>query len=256
MERKEGKLQLPNVTLIAMTSVNVQATVKAMEYSMRGIDFYEAVLVTHKKPLGLPKTIQYKHTSKLTNIDDFNYKTVYELGSFVETEFALLVHADGFVVHPENWRDEFLDYDYIGSPWPEPSNDLMYRDIHGNICRVGNSVSIRSKRLMDFPQKIHMPWTPEDGCFNEDGFICCRMRHLFEAEGMTYAPIEVAKYFGHEHMIPEVQGLTPFVFHKWWGSNAQYPNFIKPSVKERVKAPLRKIRNTIIPRKETAGGSN
>lgn len=247
MEKKNGRLQLPDVTLIAMTSVNVKATVKAMQYSMRGIDFGEAVLVTHRKPFMLPKEIRYRHTSKLTHIDDFNYKTVYELGEYVNTKFALLVHADGFVVNPDSFRDEFLDYDYIGSPWPMPTNDLMYRDIHGNLCRVGNSVSIRSKRLMDFPKKSNMPWTPEDGCFNEDGFICCRMRHLFEAEGMTYAPLEVAVYFGHEHMIPELKGrnIRPFVFHKWWGTNAGYPNFIKPTLIERIKKPLRKIKHRI-----------
>ena len=57
-EYKNGRLQLPNVTLVAMTSVKVKATIKAMEYSMRGIDFGDAVLITDKKPLGLPKGIR------------------------------------------------------------------------------------------------------------------------------------------------------------------------------------------------------
>ncbi|MBQ2451248.1 MAG: hypothetical protein II273_06720, partial [Lachnospiraceae bacterium] len=155
MKTKTEKLQLPQVTLVAMTSVNVKATIQAMEYSMRGIDFGDAVLITHKKPFGLPKTIRYSHTSKLTNIDDFNYKMVYELGDHIKTDYALIVHADGFVVHPEMWRDEFLDYDYIGAPWPLPKegDTTTYRDIYGNICRVGNSAGIRSKRLMDFPKK-------------------------------------------------------------------------------------------------------
>ena len=39
MEWKDGRLQLPNVTLMAMTSVNVRQTIKAMQYSMRQIDF-------------------------------------------------------------------------------------------------------------------------------------------------------------------------------------------------------------------------
>ena len=33
------RLKLPNVTLAAMTSVKVYETIKALEYSMRGIDF-------------------------------------------------------------------------------------------------------------------------------------------------------------------------------------------------------------------------
>lgn len=247
MPETKQKLQLPQVTLVAMTSVNVKATIQAMEYSMRGIDFGDAVLITHKKPFGLPKSIRYSHTSKLTNIDDFNYKMVYELGDHIKTDYALIVHADGFVVHPEMWRDEFLDYDYIGAPWPLPKegDTTTYRDIHGNICRVGNSAGIRSKRLMDFPKIANVPWEGEYAYgkmwFYEDGFICCKIRHLLEAEGMQIAPLEVAKYYSHEQMIPEVQGITPFAFHKWEGTNAQYPNFIKPTIKERCKAVARKI---------------
>lgn len=247
MKTKIEKLQLPQVTLVAMTSVNVKATIQAMEYSMRGIDFGDAVLITHKKPFGLPKTIRYSHTSKLTNIDDFNYKMVYELGDHIKTDYALIVHADGFVVHPEMWRDEFLDYDYIGAPWPLPKegDTTTYRDIYGNICRVGNSAGIRSKRLMDFPKKANVPWEGEYAYgkmwFYEDGFICCKIRHLLEAEGMRIAPLEVAKYYSHEQMIPEVEGITPFAFHKWEGTNAQYPNFIKPTIKEKAKALARKM---------------
>ncbi|MEG1847571.1 MAG: DUF5672 family protein [Lachnospiraceae bacterium] len=224
-----SKLQLPQVTLVAMTSVKVKATIQALQYSMRGIDFAETILITHRKPLFLPKEITYRQIDKLTDIDCFNYKTVYDMGDYIQTPFALLVHYDGFVVHPQMWQDKFLDYDYIGSPWPLPKegDTTTYRDIYGNLCRVGNSVSLRSKRLMDYPKQAQVPWVGEKGYFNEDGFICCKIRHLLEAEGMSIAPLEVAKYFGHENMIPEIQGITPFVFHKWYGSNAQYPKFDK-----------------------------
>ena len=134
-EYKNGKLQLPNVTLVAMTSVEIKETIKAMQYSMQGIDFGAAVLITHRKPLFLPKEITYKHIEKLDNIDRFNYETVYNMGDYVDTDFALLVHADGFVVNPDQWQDEFLNYDYIGSPWPLPKegDTTTYRDIHGNL---------------------------------------------------------------------------------------------------------------------------
>ena len=191
-EYKNGKLQLPNVTLAAMDSVRVRASVKALEYSMKDIDFGEVLIITHRKPLFLPKGIQYRHIDKLKNIDAFNYNMIYKIHEYIHTDYMLLVHYDGFVVNPDMWRDEFLDYDYIGSPFPLPKDDFSYRDAGGNICRVGNSVSIR---------------------------------HLFEAEGMRYAPLEVAKYFGHESMIPEVEGIRPFVFHKWAGTNKEYPKF-------------------------------
>lgn len=243
----DTKLKLPQVTLAAMTSVNIGATIKAMQYSMRGIEFGDAVLITHRRPFGLPGTIRYSHTDKLEDIDDFNYKMVYELGEHIHTDFALIVHADGFVVHPEMWRDEFLDYDYIGAPWPLPpeGDTTTYRDRDGNICRVGNSAGIRSKRLMDFPRKAGILWEGEYAYgrmwYYEDGFICCKIRHLLEAEGMRIAPLEVAKYYSHEKMIPEVQGITPFAFHKWEGTNAQYPNFIREPAKKRAKRMVRDL---------------
>ena len=110
---------------------------------------------------------------------------------------------------------------------------------------MGNSVGIRSKRLMDFPKKAQVPWKGEIAFrkmwFHEDGFLCCKIRHLLEAEGMKIAPMEVAKYFSHEHMIPEVQGITPFAFHKWEGTNASYPNYYREEAGYRLKRAARKL---------------
>lgn len=240
MSSTEKKLKLPRVTLCAMTSVNVYETVQAMKYSMRDIEFGDAVLITDKKPWFLPKEIRYSHTDRLDGIDKFNYKMVYELCDHIRTDFVLIVHADGFVIHPENWRDEFLDYDYIGSPWPLPKNDYAYRDQKGEICRVGNSVSIRSKRLLEYPKKNDLPWVKVyDGFYNEDIFLCCYHKNDMEKEGFKWAPLELAVYFGREHPLPENKGIEPFAFHKWWGENADYPRFYSP--KKRFKRAVRPL---------------
>lgn len=229
------KLKLPNVTLAAMTSVKIYETIKALKYSMQGIEFGEVALITHRKPYFLPRGITYKHTSRLADIDSFNYKIVYELSDYIDTDYVLLVHYDGFVVHPEKWQERFLDYDYIGSPWPHPAPGTKhcYHDIYGNLCRVGNSVSLRSKRFLAFPKQAGLKWEKdEDGFYNEDIFLCCMNKHKFEAAGMKYAPVEVARYFGHEHPVEEVLTVdAPFVFHKWRGRNEQYPRFENPLTK-------------------------
>ena len=238
---KTGMLKLPRVTLVAMTSVNVRATIRAMEYSMRGIVFGDQVLITHKRPLSLPRGIRYEHIDRLDSIDAFNYHMVYDLGSYIHTDYCMVVHADGFIVHPECWRDSFLDYDYIGAPWPLPpeGDTTTYRDRDGNICRVGNSVGIRSKRLLDYPRRAGIPWEGEYAYgrmwYHEDGFLCCKIRHLLEAEGMRIAPLSEAVYFSHEHMLPETEGITPFAFHKWEGTNADYPCFIRPTPMQRLR---------------------
>ena len=218
-------LALPQVTLIALATRDVEQTLAAIQYSRKCIDFGAVRLLSHYTPFGLPSDIDFVRVEKIKDIDEWSRKVVYELGAYVKTDFALLVHADGFVVNPQSWRPEFLEYDYIGAPWPLPKDEFSYRDINGNIVRVGNSVSIRSKRLLHLPKTISMPWEADHGFFNEDGFICVKNRHIFEAHHMRFAPIEVARHFSHETMIPEVSGIKPFAFHKWAGTNSIYPKF-------------------------------
>ena len=131
------------------------------------------------------------------------------------------------------WRKEFLDYDYIGSPWPLPTAEhSTYYDANGNICRVGNSVSLRSRRFLNYPKEAGFEWKPAaDGFYNEDIFLCCMNKVKFEEAGMRFAPIEVARLFGREHTIPETEGVTPFLFHKWWGENRDFPKFENPLTK-------------------------
>ncbi len=219
------KIQLPNVTLVAMATRNVEETLQALNYSCRGVKYGRVKLLSHYTPYGLDKNIEFIRIEKIKSIDDWSYKIIYELNQYIDTEFALLVHADGFVVNSSSWKDEFLDYDYIGAPWPLPTDNFSYRDAHGNIVRVGNSVSLRSKRLLELPIKLNMHWEPYHGYWNEDGFICAKNKHFYEAEGMKFAPLDVAKYFSHEAMIPEVKDIKPFAFHKWAGSNRNYPRF-------------------------------
>lgn len=219
------KIALSNITLVAMATRNVEATLQALVYSCRGIEFGSVKLLSHYSPYGLGKNIEFVRIKKIKDIDEWSYKIVYELNQYVDTDYALLVHADGFVVNPSTWRAEFLDYDYIGAPWPLPTDDFSYRDAVGNIVRVGNSVSLRSKRLLELPQKLNLPWEADHGFYNEDGFLCVKNKLLLEAHGLKFAPLDVAKYFSHETMIPEVRDIKPFAFHKWAGSNRIYPKF-------------------------------
>ena len=113
-----------------------------------------------------------------------------------------------------------------------PKDVCWYYDEDGNVCRVGNSVSLRSKRLLDYPKKAGFEWKPAaDGFYNEEIFLCCMTKVKIEKAGMKFAPIEVARLFGREHTIPETEGVTPFLFHKWWGENKDFPRFENPFTK-------------------------
>jgi hypothetical protein len=217
--------ELLNVTLIALTSVRIPETIKALEYSCKGIKFGSVKLASDIKPENLPDFITHEYTEKSSSIDEWNYNIIYNLPKHIDTEYCILIHDNGFIVNPESWRDEFLNYDYIGAPWPLPNDSFSYRDIKGEVIRQGNSVSLRSKKLLDIPNNLKLEWKPFHGYTNEDGFICVNYRHRYLEEGCLFADIDVAKYFSHESMIPEIQGIKPFAFHNYLGTNNQYPKF-------------------------------
>ena len=224
-------LTLPDVTLVAMTDVNIDATIKALQYSSMDINFESILLISDKKPKKLPEEITYKYIEPINNINNWSYNIIYKLGKYIYTNYAILIHADGFIVNPDSWRKEFLEYDYIGAPWFLPTDDFSYRDINGRIIRVGNSVSLRSKRLIDLPVKLNLEWKPFHGYYHEDGFICTNYRHIYEKHGMKFADLDLAKHFCHGCMIPEVledakNGIKPFMFHRYDGTNNKYPKFL------------------------------
>lgn len=217
------KLKLNQVTLVAMSSVNIKKTIKALEYSCKGIDFGSVKLITHELPESLPKNIEYNFIKKINNLDKYSYNMIYNLSNYIDTDFALVIQSDGYVINPSCWRKDFLDYDYIGAPFSLPRDNISYRDTHNNIIRVGNGgFSLRSKKLIDIPNKLNLKWKPFHGYYNEDGFICCMYRDTYEKNGCKIAPIDIAKYFSHEARIPEIQGIIPFGFH---GKNSVYERF-------------------------------
>lgn len=192
-------LKIPQVTLLCLTGKDVQAHEVAIEYSCRDIEFGGVKII-------VDKTIK--------DINDWNRKVVYDLWKYVDTSHAILIHPDGFVINPDVWDFSWLQYDYIGAPWPMPNDSYSYRDPLGNIIRVGNSVSLRSKKLMLYPTLYDFKWKEYYGNTNEDGFICVHNRNKLEQLGCKFAPLDVAKYFSKEHEIPENVGLKTFAFHQ------------------------------------------
>ena len=194
------KLELPSVTLIALTNKNLKEHEEAIAKSTDGIDFGAVKLV-----------VDYRCNS----IDEWNRKIIYELHNYVQTSHCLLIHADGYVVFPEVWRDKWLEYDYIGAPWPLPKDDYSYRTPEGDLVRVGNSVSLRSKRILQLPSILNLPWKSYYGNTNEDGFLCCHNRRILEENGCRFAPLEEAFHFSKEHEIEENKEITKtFAFHQ------------------------------------------
>ena len=213
-------LNLKNITLVCFAIPGqYRASIKAIQYSIKQINFFQSILFTDQlqKPIF---GIEQVKVPTFTNVYDWGEFVVYQLYKYITTEFVILIHDDGFIVNANKWDDHFLNYDYIGAPWPP-----IYKK-NNELIRVGNSVSLRSKKILELPSLLNLDWQKaHEVNYHEDGFLCHMHYDLMKKNGIIYAPFEVACKFSREHTLPENINIDPFAFHKWRGKNSHYPCF-------------------------------
>lgn len=215
VRRKFDPLQLPDVTLVAVSSVKIPSTLHALTYSMRGIRFGRVLLVSDTRPSKLPDGVEFAAGPPLRSLDDYSRFMLYGLAEHIKTEFALVVQHDGYVVRPQRWDRRFLDYDYIGAPWRRNAHFSP----EGVNIRIGNGgFSLRSQRTLNAPKDLGLPFTDNGtGYLNEDGILCNYFRKRLEDHGIRYAPPALAARFSSEENCEETVA-DPFGFHKNTGA--------------------------------------
>lgn len=212
-----NKINLKNVTVVSVAGIRAVEALKAIKYSCQGIDFASVKLITPENIVD--DSVEVIKCEPL-NYEQYNHFIVYKLHEYIDTDYALIIQDDGFVINPDKWDDSFLNYDYVGAPWPLPQDSISFKDAQGNLQRVGNGgFTLRSKKLLSLASELKLEWKPYYGHYNEDGFFCCHNRHIYEEHGCKFADIHTAARFSHEISIPETQGIIPFGFH---GKNHPY----------------------------------
>lgn len=191
-------LKLPSITAIALTGINFDEHKRALDLMCKDIEF------------GATKIIW---DQKINSVDYWNKAIVYDLWKYIDTTHCFLFHADGYIQHPDLWDPAWLELDYIGAPWPLPTDEYSYRDPFGVVQRVGNSVGLRSRKLLKLPTDLNLEWKPYYGNTNEDGFFSVHNRHVFEEQGCRFGTFEQALKFGKEAPLPENEGLETFSTH-------------------------------------------
>lgn len=141
--------------------------------------------------------------------EQYNIFCVNHLYKYVDTDFVLLFQNDGFILNPNNWSDDFLNYDYIGAPWP------IY-----DKSRVGNGgFSLRSKKFLNIVKDLnYLEKTPSYGeAFTpEDHLLCKHYYNFLTQAGIKFAPVDLAIRFSFEQPLPEYPFWThdmSFGFH-------------------------------------------
>lgn len=197
-------LRLENITLLGLDCVDLERLKIARDICIKDIEFGAVKLLT-----------SVESTDKdVINIDSINSIEAYsefiikKLVDHVQTEFVLIFQHDGFVLSADYWRKEFLDYDYIGSPWIGYFKENPRQN-------VGNGgFSLRSKKLLDIlahDDKIKLGQP-------EDALISRQYRDYLETKGIKFAPEEIAGLFA----IPDVMKQNDMKL-----TNQQYRTFLK-----------------------------
>lgn len=179
---------LRDVTLCAVSSSNVAATILALDASLAEIEVAETLLLTDVDPATLGRAVP--DAIRIVPIEHIGSSAAYsrfileKLADHVRTSHCLIIQWDGHVVDGARWCDEFLEYDYIGASWPQ------FDDGHA----VGNGgFSLRSRRLMEACRRpdfiSHHP---------EDIAIGRTNRAMLEQLGLRFAPVNLADRFSAE----------------------------------------------------------
>jgi hypothetical protein len=229
MTQLKQMIDLPDVTLISIdTTDDLSGTLNSVYTSMSGIEFSSIKIITTKQQIENNSSlvddgiVLEEPVVDIKNYNDYNHYVIYNLYNHVKTTHCLLVQPDGFVLFPNKWDNNWLNYDYIGAPWAYVED--AYIDPFGNHHRVGNGgFSLRSKKFLEVPTKVEVSWETNNSDFylmpegvinyHEDGNVCVHNRHIFIEQGCKYAPVDVAVRFSQETRVPECEGVTPFGFH-------------------------------------------
>ncbi len=211
------KLKLRNVTLIGVDCKNFKRLALAADISSKEIQFGEIKLLTSLETKD-PRAVKIKSISSKKSYSEFLVKELYK---YVDTDYALIIQYDGFILNPNAWDDSFLKYDYIGAPW-----------YHFKNLRVGNGgFSLRSKKLLELAAKVGKlgsSYHPEDVWYSET------LRPIAEKHGMSWATEETAQRFSKEGDIRGVVWNDEFGFHgitytsikKWLSMNPEHEELL------------------------------
>jgi len=204
-------IKLDNVTFLAVNgSADADMFLHALNYSMRGVKPKKSVLVSWKEPSISYENIDFYKINKIPNHKEYSRFLIENICNYFETDYMIMIQDDGYILNPHLWTDEFLQYDYIGAPWPK-----QFFGRSDNLFQGNGGFSLRSKKIVEKVKKFVVKW--EDVAKPpEDVFTCLTMRPMLESQGFKWAPLDIARRFSTEWPIPELgstDGSDSFGFH-------------------------------------------
>ena len=194
-----SKRKLLNLDLISINCVDPYQSAAAINYCQKYFEFGKSILVTHQDV-----DVYDIELHIIDKLDWYQYNDhVLNLIEHTDNDYVMLIQDDGHPINPELWDDEYLEYDYIGAPWPSEESwiSLQHKDQQDYIRknfpknRVGNGgFCIRSRKFLKFS-------TQYGSCngLGEDSFLCTRKYEEAIEYGIKFAPFELSSKFSYEN---------------------------------------------------------
>lgn len=193
-----SKIELKNVTLLGIDCVDVERLRLAINICQNDFEFYEVKILTSLDVANKENVIKIK---SINSTEEYSNFVINDLWQYVNTSHVLLVQYDGFILNPEAWTDEYLDYDYIGAPWLvadwSVTNFSFPQELVGKFVVGNGGFSLRSKKILTLTSQLSKT-EKITKLHPEDVSLCVWYREILENKGIKFAPIELAKKFGFE----------------------------------------------------------
>jgi hypothetical protein len=195
-----GKINLDNITLISVChNKYLNKTIKAAKHCSEYINFNCIKILSNTNII--IDGIQIIQIPNIDSLEKYNSFIISELYKYINTEFCINFQWDGFIINPLLWKNEFLDYDYIGAPWG-------FKEDCRN--RIGNGgFSLRSKKFLDVSSRVNYTpyefdtYTPllkhDRPIAPEDWFLCYHSYNFMIDNKIKFPSIELAYDFSVEH---------------------------------------------------------
>lgn len=122
-------LDLSAVTLLCVETRDPALAHFATQKSTKQARFGKVVLITDLSKLSkLSKQVdgfrdvEYVQAPLIKTTKDYSDLLLTGLRQYVSGTHVLIIQWDSFIIHPELWTNDFLQYDYIGAVWPHHPN--------------------------------------------------------------------------------------------------------------------------------------
>lgn len=173
-------IKLDNVSLVCVGSTKIEESLKAIEICK---NFCKFNTIKYLTDANTPYTIKIPRIKSIREYDTF---IVTQLPKFIDSDYLLSIHWDGFIINPEAWTYDFFDYDYIGAPW------TWFDHICGN-----GGFCLKSKKFLETQKLI---FDEEYVAPHQDDLILSKdYRQVFIDYGCDYAPSNVGYQFSTEY---------------------------------------------------------